>query len=52
MTDSFASGSTFSSTTGGSSAGYGSDSYGATEDMPIDVNAIILDWVKQIKMFY
>ena len=52
MTNAFASGSTFASTTGGSSAGYGSDSYGSTEDMPIDVNAIILDWIKQIKMFY
>ena len=52
MTNAFASGSTFASTTGGSSAAYGSDSYGATEDMPIDVNAIILDWIKQIKMFY
>ena len=52
MTDSFASGSTFSSTTGGSSAGYGSDSYGSSDDMPIDVNAIILDWIKQIKLFY
>ena len=26
--------------------------YGSTTDQPIDVNAIILDWMKQIKNFY
>ena len=26
--------------------------YGSTSDQPIDVNAIILDWMKQIKNFY
>ena len=26
--------------------------YGASSDQPIDVNAIILDWMKQIKNFY
>ena len=30
----------------------GNDSYGSSADMLVDVNAIILDWVKQIKMFY
>ncbi len=26
--------------------------YGRSSDQPIDVNAIILDWIKQIKNFY
>jgi hypothetical protein len=26
--------------------------YGATADQPVDVNAIIVDWMKQIKNFY
>ena len=26
--------------------------YGGSSDQPIDVNAIILDWMKQIKNFY
>ena len=26
--------------------------YGSSNDQPIDVNAIILDWAKQIKNFY
>ena len=26
--------------------------YGSSNDQPIDVNAIILDWMKQIKNFY
>ena len=30
----------------------GNDSSGSSADMLVDVNAIILDWVKQIKMFY
>mgnify|MGYP001483159122 CR=1 FL=1 len=34
------------------SSGMGSDSYGSNSDMLVDVNAIILDWVKQIKLFY
>ena len=29
-----------------------SSGYGASADQPIDVNAIILDWMKQIKNFY
>ena len=33
---------------------YGSMSggYGGTADQPVDVNAIIVDWMKQIKNFY
>ena len=29
-----------------------SSGYGSVEDRPIDVNAIILDWIEQIKNFY
>ena len=29
-----------------------SSGYGGSSDQPIDVNAIILDWMKQIKNFY
>jgi|TARA_X000001036_G_scaffold438009_1_gene484753 hypothetical protein len=37
----------FGNSTSSSSSGYGSSS-----NQPIDVNAIILDWMKQIKNFY
>ena len=38
----------FGNTTNSSMSG----GYGATADQPVDVNAIIVDWMKQIKNFY
>ena len=43
MTNSFSSG--FESGGGGSG-------WNTTDAMPVDVNAIILDWVKQVETFY
>lgn len=36
----------------GSSTSSSSSGYGTSTNQPIDVNAIILDWMKQIKNFY
>jgi hypothetical protein len=36
----------------GNSSLSNSSGYGANNNQPIDVNAIILDWMKQVKNFY